>query len=228
MLTLQDTDREIVVNLIATNIVNSANPVPALQAIIGPKALDIPSQDSPRKWAEVAVRFCQDQDWDEQGKHPLLKLLAFGKALNERIPRIIQALESLPRPEDPFTARVLDNGMAFLGRQTLRQAVRELLRPDGPCVLRIRGPAKAGKSYSLKVPPIPPPAEEALEARSGGESRTGDHGFNNRPNPRSAHGCRPLHSPQPRPGNSAAIGPDSGRLGAQPRDAGIGAVVVRA
>jgi hypothetical protein len=151
MLPLQDTDREIAVKLIAANVVNSADPVPALQAIIGPKALDIQSQSSPNKWAEVAVRFCQELDWDEQGRHPLVKLLAQVAPLNARIPQVIQMLESIPRPEDPFTARILDNGQAFLGRTALRQFARDMLKPAGPCVLRIFGKGKVGKSYSLKL-----------------------------------------------------------------------------
>jgi hypothetical protein len=148
---LESTERDVVVRVLRDNIFAVANVGAILQIAIGPAlAAQVPDAPSAQLRTEAVVTFCERQPWRSQGDHPLIDLINLVRDLEPSIPKIIMRLKAIPLPQNPLQAEVLDNGILFLGRDSLRMLVPNLWAPAGRCVLRINGGCKTGKSHSFR------------------------------------------------------------------------------
>jgi hypothetical protein len=110
----------------------------------------MPAEGTNERWARAGLARLEESDYRKDNTHPLLDMLkALGRA-SLSISQMEQRLERLPRPPDPFTAFVLDQGQVFLDRDSFRTKIGNLLNPAGPVVLRVFGDAKSGKWYTHK------------------------------------------------------------------------------
>lgn len=144
MFDLEAKDRNLAVNCLASDFFNSPNPRNRLRTIVGEVALDLEEQFTPHAWAMASVDLLQKQEWTLAG-HPLLLLLEVIAPLHQDLSALVQRLSALPKPPNPLLAKRLETGV-FLDRETLRQHVESLLASDGPCVLRVQGQPKSGRS----------------------------------------------------------------------------------
>jgi len=148
---LEPTERDVVVRVLRDNIFTVGNSGASLQSAIGyALAAQITFGPNPQSTTENAVTFCENQPWRGQGDHPLIDLLKTVSSLDQGIQVIVRRLQTIPLPPNPLHAEVLDGGIVFLGRPTLRQLVPALVQPDGSCVLRVNGGSKWGKSYTFR------------------------------------------------------------------------------
>lgn len=150
-LRLEATEREIVL----AEIMKSLNSVPTPSAFfvfyLGNETVArMPDPGTRDGWAQAGLGKAEETDFAVDGTHPLLNLLKALSRTNQAILTIQRRLEMVPRPSNPFTTFILDNGQLFLDRDTFRLKVQHLFQPEGPVVLRIAGDRKSGKWYSYK------------------------------------------------------------------------------
>jgi hypothetical protein len=148
---LEATDREIVVSEIAKALNGVPTPSAFFVPYLGNEVVaKMPEEGARDRWARAGLLKAEEADYRDDNTHPLLELLnALGRT-HAGILQIALRLQGLPRPLDPLTAFVLDNGQAFLDRDSFRSKIAKLLSPRGPVVLRVVGGPKSGKWYSYK------------------------------------------------------------------------------
>lgn len=150
-LRLEPTEREVVIAQISTAMIATPTPAAFLALYLGSAAVGkIADQGNRDNWARVGLAKAEESDYQPDGTHPLLELLKALGRQNQRILKMYERLQNLPRPANPFTAIVLDNGQAFLDRESFRSTIEKLFAQDAPPILRVSGDRRSGKWYTFK------------------------------------------------------------------------------
>lgn len=109
-------------------------------------------QGFPRELVIDAVRLCLIDAWNHEPPWLVLLLNIFNlPVLDEKVAEIAERVRIKPPPApDPLDSTVLNNGIPFVNRATLRLHLRRLATPAATTqpILVVSGSSKSGKSYS--------------------------------------------------------------------------------
>lgn len=150
-LRLEPTEREVVIVQISNAMIGTSSPAAFLALYLGSAVVaKIPDPGTRDNWARAGLVKAEEADYQLDGTHPLLELLRALGRQNQTILKMYERLQNLPRPANPFAAHVLDNGQAFLDRESFRSTIEKLFAQDARPILRVFGDRKSGKWYTFK------------------------------------------------------------------------------
>ena len=146
---LEDGEYKIAHGVLVTNVINTAGGQVLAGKKVGTGFSTLILDNSFHVNTHTILMFCNHQP----NPTPLIELLGLVSEL-PGIPPIISRLKAIvvsaaaaPAAVEP---RLLGEKGAFLDRTNLRDAFRRLVLPGGPCVLKVSGPAKSGKSHTFR------------------------------------------------------------------------------